>query len=200
MGNNRISMPMTTNLARLQSEIDAADAELIERTKEEKALAEKLQQATHARQLAAVKAAALLRAMVGEAPVATHVEPEKTSAFAQCVEAIRTTFIMPLREGVTDRMAQEQLEKAGHKFRLPTVRNALAEIGNSSRASHSPGTAAIGVKPKTACAMLDCGTTRLYQLLKEKQLVWYKDGRSTKILVSSIEAFVRRKIDQQTAA
>ena len=32
---------MTTNLARLQSEIDAADAELTERTKEEKAARKK---------------------------------------------------------------------------------------------------------------------------------------------------------------
>ena len=149
---------MTTNLARLQSEIDAADAELIERTKEERALVEKLQQASHARQLAAVKAAALLRAMVlvGEAPVATHAEPEKTSALAQCIEAIRTTFIMPLREDVTDRMAQEQLEKAGHKFRLPVVRRALAEIG---RAPIPPagqvGEAAETIEPLDIPAFLD---------------------------------------------
>jgi hypothetical protein len=68
------------------------------------------------------------------APAAPPEKPPEKAPLDKCIAAIRSTFIMPLREGVTDRMAQEQLAKAGHKFRLPVVRKALAMIGQEARA------------------------------------------------------------------
>jgi hypothetical protein len=52
------------------------------------------------------------------------------------------------------------------------------------------------VSPRRARHMLDCGNTRLYELLKNKELDSYLDGRSRKITVDSI----RRYIAQQLAA
>jgi hypothetical protein len=40
--------------------------------------------------------------------------------------------------------------------------------------------------------MLECGHKRLYQLLADGELESFKDGRSRKITVKSIEQFVAR--------
>jgi len=56
----------------------------------------------------------------------------------------------------------------------------------------------LGVKPAKACKMLDCGTTRLYELLNSQELVSYKDGRSRKILVESIKNYIRRQVEKST--
>lgn len=48
------------------------------------------------------------------------------------------------------------------------------------------------VKPKRAASMLDCGNTRLYQLLDSGELISAKEGRSRKILVSSIYDYIER--------
>jgi excisionase family DNA binding protein len=50
------------------------------------------------------------------------------------------------------------------------------------------------VKPKTAWKMLGCGNTRGYELLAAGELESYKDGRSRKITVASIKAFVARQL------
>jgi excisionase family DNA binding protein len=50
------------------------------------------------------------------------------------------------------------------------------------------------VKPKVAWKMLGCGNTRGYELLAAGQLESYKDGRSRKITVASIKAFVARQL------
>jgi len=50
------------------------------------------------------------------------------------------------------------------------------------------------VKPKAACAMLDCGNTRLYQLLKAGELKSFLDGRSRKITVDSIRTYIARQL------
>jgi len=42
------------------------------------------------------------------------------------------------------------------------------------------------VRPSTACAMLDCGPTRLYQLIKDGELESFTDGRRRCISVASI--------------
>jgi hypothetical protein len=52
------------------------------------------------------------------------------------------------------------------------------------------------VSPSKAMAMLDCGRTRLYQLLNAKELESYRDGKSRKITVSSILDRIRRKLQQ----
>ena len=52
----------------------------------------------------------------------------------------------------------------------------------------------LAVKPKRACKMLDCGTTRLYELINAGRLVSFRDGRSRKITTDSIRAYVAERI------
>ena len=47
--------------------------------------------------------------------------------------------------------------------------------------------------------MLDCGTTRLYQLLAAGELESFLDGRSRKITVASIRRFVEKRLANTTA-
>jgi hypothetical protein len=47
--------------------------------------------------------------------------------------------------------------------------------------------------------MLDCGRTRLYELLNANELESYRDGKSRKITVSSILERIRRKLQQTEA-
>jgi hypothetical protein len=42
--------------------------------------------------------------------------------------------------------------------------------------------------------MLDCGITRMYALLAADELQSYLDGRSRKIIVRSIHAYVERRL------
>jgi hypothetical protein len=56
------------------------------------------------------------------------------------------------------------------------------------------------VSPSKAMAMLDCGRTRLYQLLNAKELESYRDGKSRKITVASIQARIYRLLQQSEAA
>lgn len=50
------------------------------------------------------------------------------------------------------------------------------------------------VSPRRASRMLDCGNTRLYELLKARELESFLDGRSRKITVSSIKAYIARRL------
>jgi hypothetical protein len=50
------------------------------------------------------------------------------------------------------------------------------------------------VCPRRARYMLDCGNTRLYELLKNNELESYLDGRSRKIIVASIHRFIARRL------
>jgi excisionase family DNA binding protein len=50
------------------------------------------------------------------------------------------------------------------------------------------------VKPKVAWRMLGCGNTRGYELLAAGELESFKDGRSRKISVASIKAYVIRQL------
>jgi excisionase family DNA binding protein len=43
--------------------------------------------------------------------------------------------------------------------------------------------------------ILDCGRTRLYELIDGGELESYLDGRSRKIVLASIHAYVRRKLE-----
>jgi hypothetical protein len=52
----------------------------------------------------------------------------------------------------------------------------------------------LAVKPKRAAEMLDCGITRLYELINAKEIVSFTDGRSRKITVASIQAYIARRI------
>jgi excisionase family DNA binding protein len=45
-----------------------------------------------------------------------------------------------------------------------------------------------------ACYALDCGRDRLYELLNTGEIESYLDGRSRKILVTSLDAYVARRL------
>jgi hypothetical protein len=51
------------------------------------------------------------------------------------------------------------------------------------------------VKPSKACVMLDCGLTRLYELMNSGELVSFLDGRSRKITVASIESYIAKRLE-----
>ena len=55
------------------------------------------------------------------------------------------------------------------------------------------------VCPRRARYMLDCGNTRLYELLKNNELESYLDGRSRKIIVASIHRFIARRLAAEKA-
>src|SRR5262245_14020040 len=55
------------------------------------------------------------------------------------------------------------------------------------------------VSPRRARYMLDCGNTRLYELLKNNELESYLDGRSRKITVASIHRFMARRLVAEKA-
>jgi excisionase family DNA binding protein len=52
------------------------------------------------------------------------------------------------------------------------------------------------VSPRRACHILDCGVTRLYELIGSGELRSYKDGASRKILTASIRAYVERQLER----
>jgi hypothetical protein len=51
------------------------------------------------------------------------------------------------------------------------------------------------VSPRRARVMLDCGNTRLYELIAAREVESYKAGKSRKIVVTSIKAYVARQIE-----
>jgi excisionase family DNA binding protein len=57
-----------------------------------------------------------------------------------------------------------------------------------------PVTAPLVVRPRDACRMLSIGLTRLYELLQAGELESYRSGRSRRISVVSIHAYVERQI------
>jgi|tagenome__1003787_1003787.scaffolds.fasta_scaffold20317397_1 hypothetical protein len=50
------------------------------------------------------------------------------------------------------------------------------------------------VSPKGACRMLGCSITRLYEILNAREIVSYRDGKSRKILVTSIRSYIDRQV------
>ena len=50
------------------------------------------------------------------------------------------------------------------------------------------------VSPRRAQQMLDIGHSRLYELLSAKELRSFKDGKSRKIIVTSIKEYIERKL------
>jgi len=60
----------------------------------------------------------------------------------------------------------------------------------SQKANHDK----LVVSPRRARHMLDCGNTRLYELLKQKELESYLEGRSRKITVESIHQLIERRL------
>jgi hypothetical protein len=52
------------------------------------------------------------------------------------------------------------------------------------------------VNPRRAMHMLDCGRTRLYDLIGNGELDSYLDGRARKITVESIHRHIERRLAQ----
>jgi excisionase family DNA binding protein len=50
------------------------------------------------------------------------------------------------------------------------------------------------MSPNSAMRMLNCGRTRLYELIEANELESYLDGRSRKITVASIREYVARRL------
>ena len=49
------------------------------------------------------------------------------------------------------------------------------------------------VKPRSACLLLDCGMTYLYDLINAGEIDSFKDGKSRKITTASIKAYIARR-------
>ncbi len=64
---------------------------------------------------------------------------------------------------------------------------------NSSTAHSDLGP--LVVRPKGARRMLNCGQTRLYELIAAGELDSFLDGRSRKITVESIFRYIRRRLE-----
>jgi hypothetical protein len=52
------------------------------------------------------------------------------------------------------------------------------------------------VSPRRAQHMLDCGRTRVYELIGNGELDSFLDGRSRKITVESIHRYIERRLTQ----
>jgi excisionase family DNA binding protein len=50
----------------------------------------------------------------------------------------------------------------------------------------------LAVSPRQACVLLGVGTTRLYQLIRDGELVTYHEGRARRVTMASIRARVAR--------
>jgi excisionase family DNA binding protein len=62
---------------------------------------------------------------------------------------------------------------------------------------------ALVVRPKRACALLNVGVTRLYELIAQQELVSYKTGTDRRaarwITTASIHGYVERQIERARA-
>jgi hypothetical protein len=54
---------------------------------------------------------------------------------------------------------------------------------------------ALVTSPRRARQMLDCGNTRLYELISARELESFKDGKSRKITIASIKRYIARRIE-----
>jgi excisionase family DNA binding protein len=52
------------------------------------------------------------------------------------------------------------------------------------------------IRPKQAQHLLDCGHTRLYEMIGAGEIESFMDGGARKITVASIEAYIERKLKE----
>lgn len=70
----------------------------------------------------------------------------------------------------------------------------------ASRKTNRPVGDALAVKPLKAAELMGCGLTRVYQIMKNREVEFYKDGNSTMITTASIRARQQRLIEAARAA
>jgi hypothetical protein len=56
------------------------------------------------------------------------------------------------------------------------------------------------IRPKQAMHLLDCGHTRLYEMIGAGEVESFMDGGARKITVASIEAYIQRKLKEAAVA
>jgi hypothetical protein len=77
---------------------------------------------------------------------------------------------------------------------MPDCNTGLESDALPQRHVRDAGPGPLLVKPRDAWRMLGCGNTRGYELLAAGELDSFLDGRSRKITVASIHAYVARKL------
>lgn len=65
---------------------------------------------------------------------------------------------------------------------------------NTSIFAQADSLAPLVVPPRQACTMLSIGLTRCYELMNAGELQSFKDGKSRKVTVSSITAYIDRRL------
>ena len=76
--------------------------------------------------------------------------------------------------------------------RLLTSAGALAS--DRMAALNNESGRSLVVSPKVAQIMLDCGETKIYELIANREIESFRDGKSRKITVRSIHARIERKL------
>ena len=65
---------------------------------------------------------------------------------------------------------------------------------HQSETTTAGGVEPLLVKPRVAWQLLGCSNTRGYELLRDGELESFRDGKSRKILVKSIHAYIERQL------
>jgi len=65
---------------------------------------------------------------------------------------------------------------------------------SSAEPASSDAICPLVVRPREACRLLAVGNTRLYQLIGDGELETYLDGRSRRITIGSIRAYIARRL------
>jgi excisionase family DNA binding protein len=77
-------------------------------------------------------------------------------------------------------------------------RDQLRDLSRDLELELGPLALKISASPRETCQALSVGTTRLYELLAASELVSYRDGRSRRILVSSIKAYIVKRLAESS--
>jgi len=61
----------------------------------------------------------------------------------------------------------------------------------------SQNIAPLVTSPKVARVLIDCSMTRLYELLNSGEITSYRDGKSRKIIVASLNDLIERRLREE---
>jgi excisionase family DNA binding protein len=84
-----------------------------------------------------------------------------------------------------------------------TIRPCSDDHGAKKVSIHSTGLSddeRLVASPRRTAVLLDCGITRVYELINAGELDSYRDGSSRKITIASIKAYVERQLERAQAA